>query len=321
MRERYALGIDLGGSQIKSGIVSQKGKVKFKKTYPTPVSDGPAQIVKKLQAITAELISFARNHKLSLRGIGIGSPGTVELKNGKVVGASPNIPGWTGLNLKSIFRKFGLPVFADNDANLMALAESRFGSALGYQSAVCLTIGTGIGGGIILDGKVYHGCNSSAGELGHTCIHFQGKPCRCGSCGCMEAYASVPAMLESARTLLKGSNNHSRLRKYQNQLTPLIIFEAAQARDRVARQVIENEIDYLSAGLASVVNLLNPEVIVVGGGLVEANSLFLLKLEKRIKERAFPSAAKELKVVKARLGNQAGFIGAALFCLETIDNR
>ena len=319
MKEQYALGIDLGASQIKSGIVSLKGEIKFKEVCSTPVKTGSAQIIKKLQTVTSELIEFARKHQLSLPGIGIGSPGTVELKSGKVVGASPNIPGWTGLNLKSIFRKYELPVFADNDANLMALAESRFGSARGYENAVCLTIGTGIGGGIILNGEVYRGLNSSAGELGHTCIHFQGKPCRCGSRGCLEAYASVPAMLESVRTLLKSSDNHSRLRKHRKQLTPLLIFQAAQSKDRVARQVIENEIDYLSAGLASVVNLLNPEVIVVGGGLVEADSLFLLKLEKRIKERAFASAAKELKVVKARLGNQAGFIGAALYCLESVN--
>ncbi len=319
MKECFAIGIDLGASQIKCGIVSDRGKIRFKQACPTPANSGRAKIVSSLQEATSRLIEFSRLHKIEIKGIGIGSPGTVELKSGKVVGASPNLPSWTGVDLKSIFRKFKLPVLADNDANLMALAESRLGSARGYKNALCLTIGTGIGGGVILNGELYHGLNSSAGELGHTCICFEGKACRCGSSGCLEAYASVPAMLEAVHSALENTGNRSQLRECQNHLTPLLIFQAARSKDRVALQVIEKEIEYLSAGLASVVNLLNPEVIVIGGGLVEADSSFLPRLEKRIKQKAFPSATGKLKVVKAKLGNQAGFIGAARYCLESLN--
>jgi glucokinase len=244
----------------------------------------------------------------------------VELKSGKVVGASPNIPGWTGVSLKQIFRGFRLPVYADNDANLMALAESRVGAARGYDGAICLTIGTGIGGGLILHGQVYRGADSSAGELGHTCIAYDGRLCRCGAKGCLEAYASVPALLNHTRSLLESSDNHCSLRENLSSLNPTLIFQAAEAGDRLAVQILEQEITYLSAGLASVVNLLNPEVIVVGGGFVEAGTSFLHLLEKSIKERAFPSAVKGLKVVRAKLGNDAGFIGAALYCLESLNN-
>jgi len=321
MKECFAIGIDLGASQIKCGIVSDRGKIRFKQACPTPANSGRAKIASTLEKATSQLLEFSRRPRIEIKGIGIGSPGTVEPETGRVVGASPNLPGWPGVNLKKIFRKFGLPIFADNDANLMALAESRLGAAKGYQNVVCLTIGTGIGGGLILDGRVYHGSSSAAGELGHTTIALDGKLCRCGNRGCLEAYASVPALLESARKLLKTSDNHSILRRYGDNLTPSHIFAALKVRDPIAQSIIKMEAEYLAAGLASAVNLLNPEVIVVGGGLVEASSSFLRSLEKRIKSKAFPSAARGLKVLRAQLGNEAGFIGAALFCLENIRNN
>jgi glucokinase len=320
MKERCAIGIDLGASQIKCGIVSEKGRVKFRQISPTLQEKGPAQIVQLLKEVAQGLVEYSRPKKLQIAGIGIGSPGTVELKSGKVVGASPNIPGWTGVSLKQIFRRFKLPVYADNDANLMALAESRVGAARGYDGAICLTIGTGIGGGLVLHGQVYRGAASSAGELGHTCIAYDGRLCRCGAKGCLEVYASVPALLKAARLLIESSENQSMLRANLRNLSPKLILQAAGKGDEIALQLLEDEIAYLSAGLASVVNLLNPEVIVVGGGFVEAGTSFLHQLEKRIKERAFPSAVRGLKVVRARLGNDAGFIGAALYCLESLPN-
>ncbi len=320
MKERYAIGIDLGASQIKYGIVSEKRKVRYKQVCPTFPEKGPARIIHQLKRVAQELVESSRKNKLRVVGIGIGSPGTVVSKSGKVVGASPNIPGWTGVSLKRIFSRFKLPVYTDNDANLMALAESRAGAARGYDSAICLTIGTGIGGGLILHGQVYRGVDSSAGELGHICIAYDGRLCRCGAKGCLEAYASVPALLISARLLIESSDNHSLLRDNLSNLSPKLIFQAAEKRDELARQILENEIAYLSAGLASVVNLLNPEVIVVGGGFVEAGTSFLQQLEKSVRARAFPSAVKGLKVVRARLGNDAGFIGAALYCLESLNN-
>ena len=321
MRERHALGTDLGASHIKSGLVSELGKVRFKKTYPTPVALGPAKIVATLQELASDLIILSRRHGIEVWGIGIGTPGTVEFKSGRVLGASPNIPGWTKVNLKKAFQKFKLPVCAANDANLMALAELRLGAARGHKNVVCFTVGTGIGGGIIIEGRLYQGTHHEAGELGHTSINFSGKSCRCGRTGCLEAYASVPAMLNTAQALISESGNRSLLGKYKSSLTLTQLFGALRLGDRIARQVINLEIEYLSSGLANLVNLLNPELLVAGGGLVEVSTSFLRKLEIRIKQKAFASATRNLRVSKAKLGNDAGFIGAALFCLESTKSK
>src|SRR3989304_614187 len=189
MRERHALGSDLGASQIKSGLVSELGKVRFKRTYPTPVALGPAKIVATLQELASDLIILSRRHGIEVWGIGIG-------------------------------------------------------------------------GGIIIEGRLYQGTHHAAGELGHTSINFSGKSCRCGRTGCLEAYASVPAMLNSAQALISESGNHSVLRRYKSSLTLTQLFGALRLGDRIARQVIDTEIEYLSSGLANLVNLLNPELIV-----------------------------------------------------------
>jgi glucokinase len=316
-----AVGIDLGGSHIKAGVVSARGKVYLSLIHDTPANAGPKAIISALKATTLGLLKQSRSKHLIVRGIGIGSPGTVDRRTGRVIGSSPNLPGWVGINLKQALSEFKLPVLVDNDANLMALAEQRTGAARRFKNALCLTIGTGIGGGILIDGKLFHGPNFSAGELGHTSIDFAGRLCRCGSIGCLEAYASVPALLESARTLIRNSTDQSALQNLNGKVTLRQIFSAADKKDRLANQIIDSEIEYLSAGLANVVNLLNPEIIVIGGGLIlETDDWFLRKLQLRIRKKAFPAAIKNLRLAKARLGNQAGFIGAALYALESLSN-
>lgn len=316
MRDRYAIGIDLGASLTKYGVVSDRGKVVTSGSRNTPVDSGPLGLRAMLQDSALRLLQKSHLRRIKIEGIGIGSPGTVSLKTGQVVGASPNLPGWTGVRLKQIFAKFNLSVWADNDANLMALAEHRLGAARGCRNAVCLTIGTGIGGGIIVEGKLYHGSDCAAGELGHMSINFSGNLCRCGGIGCLEAYVSVPALIEAARSEINLPGSSSSLSRPKRNLSLRHIFRAARMKDKTALKVINNEIDYLSTGLASVVNLLNPEVIVIGGGLVEVDSSFLQEVERKLKQKAFPSATRNLRLVKAKLGNQAGFVGAALACLD-----
>jgi len=309
----HYIGIDLGGSQIKYGIVSTSGKILTKGGRLTPLKKGRKGVIDSLVEIAGNLLKFARKNKIKIRGIGIGSPGCIDMNSGKVMGSSPNIPFWVGTNLKKIFRKFNLPVSADNDANLMALAEARFGAAKNCQSAVCLTIGSGIGGGIIINGEVYRGSNFSAGEIGHTSVNYLGEKCNCGRVDCMETYASANAMLRRTQKLVRtdGKSVLSQLiRKNGNRLDVPTFFQAFRKKDRVAQKIVEETGETLSRGIANVVNILNPEVVVIGGGLVDEYPPIIKKIERKVKHKVFP-AATNLKIKKAKLGNQAGFIGAA----------
>jgi len=208
-----------------------------------------------------------------------------------------------------------MPVFVDNDANAMALAESRFGAAVGSKSVVCATVGTGIGGGLIIDGKVWRGASGSAAELGHIPIDLNGPDCLCGGKGCVEAYCSSRAMVARAKKKLSGGLTPTFDEVLDNGLDSLNIkklFLAARKQDEVAIEILEESARYLGIGLAGVVNLLNPETVVIGGGIADGGAGFVELVAAEIKNRAWSSATEELRIVKARLGNDAGFIGAGI---------
>ncbi len=223
------------------------------------------------------------------------------------MGNSPNIPGWEGANLKKIFDGLPVPVYADNDANCVALAEHLFGAARNCQSALCVTVGTGIGGGLILNGEVYRGSSFSAGEIGHITVVFEGEKCRCGNRGCLEKYASVTALLKSAK------NKKSGFKQFLEggRVTVGSLVTAAKKKNKMALELLSKQAAYLGAGLASAVNLVNPEKLVLGGGFLDAYPDFLEMVDKELRKHAFPAAVKSLKVVKAELGNEAGLVGAA----------
>ena len=315
---KYFIGIDLGGTNIKFGIVSQKGKVLQKGMFSAQANLGRDAILNNINKAIEKSLAFAKTKKIKLKGIGVGSPGTVNLNSGKIEGSCPNLPQMLNVNLKGwLSKSFKFPIYVDNDANLMALAESKFGAAKGYKNALCLTLGTGIGGGIILDGKLFHGSSFAGAEFGHMTICHNGRRCNCGGIGCLEMYASAPAMVKNARWLLR-RNRKSIIRKLIQEdvtkLTTEVIFKAERKGDALASDVINQACAYLGAGIASAVNLLNPQVVVIGGGVSEGGQSFIRRIEKEVKERAFPSATKHLKVVRAKLGNDAGFIGAAILC-------
>jgi len=289
--------LDLGGTDLKYGLVNSDGKILISKKIRAKISEGQKVLVEQLRAATRELLSIAAEKKWRALRIGIGSPGAVNFETGKVVGNSPNIPGWEGVNLKNSLRISGIPTFADNDANCVALAELIFGAAKNSKSALCVTIGTGIGGGLVLDGKVYRGSSYSAGEIGHTALVFEGKPCACGNRGCLEKYASVSALMENASK--------------QGFDSVRALTDAAKGGDTAAAALIAEQAAYLGAGLASAVNLVNPEKMILGGGFVDVYPPFLKLVEEEIRKRVFPAALLKLQVVKAKLGNEAGLVGAA----------
>lgn len=291
------IGLDLGGTDLKYGLVNSAGKILASKKARAKINAGQKALVEQLRSASRELLSVAAEKKWRAGRIGAGSPGAVNFETGKVVGNSPNIPGWEGVNLKKGLRGLGVPVYADNDANCVALAESLFGAARNSKSALCVTVGTGIGGGVILDGKVYRGSSFSAGEIGHTTVVFNGEKCACGNRGCLEKYASVSALMEAAAE-----------RGFDGVQT---LTDAAKREDATALELIARQAAYLGAGLASAINLLNPEKIILGGGFVDVFPPFLRMVDKEIRQRAFPAALLKLKVVKAKLGNEAGTVGAA----------
>ncbi len=321
MRKPHFIGLDLGGTNIKFGIVSEWGKILQKGIFPARANLGRGAILNNMNKAVRESLTFAREKKIKIKGIGVGSPGTVNLNSGKIEGSCPNLPQMVNVNLKRwLSRSFKLPIHADNDANLMALAESKFGAAKGYKDALCLTLGTGIGGGIILDGKIFHGSNFAGAEFGHMTICHNGRKCNCGGIGCLEMYASAPAMVRDAKTLLHTNPTsivHKLVHRDLSKLTTEVLFEAERKGDVLASDVINQACEYLGAGIASAVNLLNPQVVVIGGGVSEGGQSFIRRIEKEVKKRAFPSATKNLKVIRAKLGNDAGFIGAAMLASGT----
>lgn len=313
---RIYAGIDIGGTNIKFGLVSMDGKVIHRRQRPTMAEKGPQVLMHLVTNIAEELLLLAAEEELHVQNLGVGTPGAVDSATGTVIGLCPNIEGWQGTEIGSLLQeRLNMPVFVDNDANVVALAEARFGAAVGSKSIVCVTVGTGIGGGIILDGRLWRGATNSAAELGHMSICYNGETCSCGRAGCIEAYCSSGAILKRARAKLEKTMTpvfDSLLDGDLDKLTIKKVFTALRKHDSLARETIEESAGYLGAGLAGVVNLLNPETIVIGGGVADGGGGFVEAVAREIRERAFASAVQDLRVVKATLGNDAGFIGASI---------
>lgn len=313
---RIFAGIDIGGTNIKFGLVDSRGEVVYRQQRPTMAKKGPKVLMHLVTNIAEELLLHAAEEEHRVHWLGVGTPGAVDARTGTVIGPCPNIEGWQGTEIGSILQeRLNMPVFVDNDANVVALAEARFGAAIGSKSMVCVTVGTGIGGGIVMDGRLWRGANHSAAELGHMSICLDGPLCSCGRAGCIEAYCSSGAILERARSKLKKTPTpvfDTLLGGDLSKLTIKKLFTALKKHDSLARETLDETAVYLGTGLAGVVNLLNPETVVIGGGVADGGGGFVDAVAREIKERAFASAVQDLRVVKATLGNDAGFIGAGL---------
>ena len=309
-------GMDIGGTSIKFGLVDRKGNVLHKEQRPTMAGKGAEPLMHLVTNIAESLLLHAAEEELEVRWLGVGTPGAVDSRTGTVIGAVPNIAGWQGMAIGEILaERLNMTVYVENDANNVALAESRFGAAVGYDSVVCVTVGTGVGGGIILNGRLWRGANHSAGELGHMTIKFDGAPCPAGGKGCIERYCSSSAIIERARKKLEDGLTpafEAVLDKGIDDLNIKKIFMALKKGDSIALEVIEETADLLADGLAGIVNLLNPEIVVIGGGIADGGGGFVDAVSAGIRNRAFPTATENLRVARATLGNNAGFIGAGL---------
>lgn len=309
-------GIDIGGTNIKYGLVDAKGKVLFKEQRPTMAEKGPGPLMHLIANIAERLLYHAADEDLEVKWLGVGTPGAVDFRTGRLIGLSPNINGWHGIEIgQNLRERINMPVFVDNDVNAMALAEARFGAAVGYGFVVCVAVGTGIGGGIVIDGKLWRGSSYTAGHIGHMSINVNGPLCKCGVKGCLEAYCSSGAMLSLVKTKLNSALTpifEDVLDGSLDNLSIKRLFAAAKKEDEVALSVINETAQFLGLGLAGVVNLLNPDIVVIGGGVADGGAGYVETVAAEIRRHSFNEATENLRIARASLGNDAGFIGAGI---------
>lgn len=310
----YALGIDLGGTGIKAGVVSAHGTLLREWKVPTEAEKGGGYVVARMIALCRQILSELPEGIQSeqIIGIGIGSPGVFDFKTGALVAGAVNIPGLNGTPMRSIFEaELGLPTRVDNDANVFVLAEARSGAGRDASVAVGYTIGTGIGGGVVIGGKVFHGAWGFAGELGHVTVEPEGIYCPCGNHGCMESYASANAIATYARQASEIHDNSILSGMSPDEITCKSVGEAAAQGDALARHVIERAAFYLSVGIGSTVIALNPAVIIIGGGGALLGEMLFEPIRKHLRRRVYHQRVQSVDVVGAQLGVDAGIIGAA----------
>jgi glucokinase len=309
-------GIDIGGTNVKYGLVDAQGNILFKEQRPTVADKGPEPLLHLVANIGERLLLVAAEEEREVPWLGIGTPGSIDFRSGTVTGYSPNIPGWLGTSIGDFMRdRLNLPVYVDNDVNVVALAEHRFGAGIGHSSVVCVAIGTGVGGGLIINNRVWRGGTHGAGEIGHMIIDPDGPSCRCGRKGCLEAFCSSAAIITRCKGKLKGGLTPAFEELLNGDLESLTIkklFAAARKRDDLAREVIVETADYLALGLANVLNLLNPDLVIIGGGIADGGAGFVEEVARNLHARVDGTAVGQTKVVKATLGNSAGFIGAGI---------
>lgn len=309
---KHSIGIDLGGTDIKAGLVSATGELSCQVVLPTHVDAGPKAVASRIAKATREVLTKAEEQRTTdIIGIGLGAPGLIIAETG-VVHFSPNFPGWTDIPLVDDVKKAldiqSLPVFMDNDVNAMTLGELRHGAGVGHQSIVALTLGTGVGGGVVIDGQVYHGSRNTAGELGHTVVEPNGRYCGCGNQGCLEAYAGAKNIVERTQEKIAAGSNT----KLTSELTPKRIAAAAHAGDSLAVEIFAETGVYIGIALTSIAHILNPEVAIIGGGIAEAGESLLFEPIRNEFTRRAMDIPGMMKVVPATLGNRAGIVGAAM---------
>lgn len=314
--EGLYLAIDLGGTNLKVGAVNQTGRVLDHLSLETGAARGPAHVLEQLKKGARQMIE-KMGSGASFLALGIGAPGSVDAEG--VVKYPPNFPNWDEVPVKSeIAAAVGLPTFVDNDANVAAIGEATFGAARGHSDFLCVTLGTGVGGGLYLCGHIYRGAGWAAGEIGHTTVDPDGPRCNCGNTGCLESYVGAHYLVARARSRLECAP-HSRLFECNEanpkSLTPETVTRAAREGDAVARAVLAETGQYLGIALASVLNLLNLPLIIFSGGVAQAGELIFDPMKVTIEERALAVPKSAYEVVPAGLGLHAGIIGAAALAM------
>ncbi|MFH0812074.1 MAG: ROK family protein [Pseudomonadota bacterium] len=318
--EKLAIAVDLGGTNIRVGAIDEAGKLWGRIKQTTLVEKGKESVVYSL--ITAIETLYKTCPKTQVIGIGLGVAGAVDIEKGTIT-QSPNFPGWENYPLKSALQARlpeTIPIVLDNDANAAALGERWKGAGRGTNDLICLTLGTGIGGGIIINGKLLHGVDGMAGEVGHITVDPHGPRCSCGNYGCLEALASATAIKREAMKaaiVSPESELNKRSKEDREAITPELVYHLAESGDPVSRTIYQTMGKYLGIGIASLINVFNPEMVIIGGGVSRAWNMFMPATQAEVNTRAFKIPAQRAKIVPALLGDDAGLLGAAYLVFQS----
>ncbi len=311
----YCVGIDLGGTNIVAGVVDKDGAILEKASCKTNLPREAAEIAKDMAKVTREAVEKAGLSMEDVSWVGVGCPGTVNQDTG-VIEYANNLQFYD-VPLKEMLEKdLGKEVFMDNDANAAAYGEYVAGAAKGANTAIAITLGTGVGGGVIIDGKIYSGSNFAGAELGHAIIEFDGRPCTCGRKGCLEAYASATALINLTREAMEEHKDSVMWQMCENSLDKVsgrTAFEAMRAGDETGKEVVALYIRYLAAGVTNIINIFQPDILCIGGGISKEGENLLAPLREIVSKEVYSRySKKQTKIVEAKLGNDAGIIGAAM---------
>ncbi len=317
---KYIIGMDVGGTKLATVVADEKGNILQKIRKPTEAEKGAEHVIDKLFGMVHETLDLAELMLDDVLGIGVSFGGETDTKAGLVY---PHLPGWEAYPLKDkIETEFNLPAIVENDANAGALAEWMFGAGRGYDYVVYMTMGTGIGGGIVADGKIYHGANNSAGEVGHQILLPDGPLCRCGKRGCLEALCSGPGIAQRTQEAIRKEPNTLILKLAGGDINAVkteFVVEAAKKDDPLANRLIEETGFYMGWGIANLANIVNPEVVVIGTIAVAAGDLLLNPIRETVKKLAVRRAAEVVKIMPAQLGDLVGDLAAIALVIKSIE--
>jgi glucokinase len=315
------IGVDVGGTKVAAGLVDSVGEITHQTRIPMVATDAAAGLAAVTSAIDSVRAAAQRNPESQglISGIGICAPGPLDPRTGVAINP-PNLPGWRNFPLASLISKsYRLPVRVDNDGNAAALAEAIWGAGRGYRNIFCATIGTGIGAGIVLDGRIYHGRTGAAGEGGHMSIDYRGPRCKCGKLGCIESLASGPAIARRASEQIAAGRRSAILEQaggHLDRITGQVVGEAYVAGDLLAKDVLQETAFFLSVWLGNIVDLLEPDVMIIGGGAASMLQPFFGEIRDQLPGWCVNSHCQEIPLVTAHYGADAGIAGGAALCRE-----
>ncbi len=305
----FYLGIDLGGTFIKGGICNEKGEILVQESIPTQVQAGNCKIVENICTLARFLCVKLKIKLTDCRGMGIGVPGMIDSSSGEVIFAG-NL-GFDNFNLKNaVMQELKIPVVIANDANVAALGEAKFGAGKNYKDSVLITLGTGVGGGIIINGKIFAGNRSAGAEIGHMIINVNGNQCTCGLKGCYEAYASASALIKLTKEKMEQNKNSVLWNVGLDKIDGATAFKYASI-DETAKQIVEEYLDYVAVGLVNVANVFRPQIILLGGGISNEGDNLVIPLRERLNKMIFAGdKGPKVELSVASLKNKAGLLGA-----------
>jgi glucokinase len=312
MDKEIVLAVDLGGTNLRMAAIDRQGEILYRTKRETPRGELAGEIIRAIVESANECRESCSEFKV--KAVCAAVPGTINFNEGKIITA-PNLPALNGFAMVAeLEKKLGIKAILENDANAAATGENWLGASRHFANSIFVTLGTGIGGGIIIDGRILRGTSGMAGEIGHVCVEAEGAPCRCGSCGCVEQYASASAIVrlakESAAKFPESTLN------YIENLTASDIFQAGESGDHLALEVFRQAGFYLGVALTSLVNVLNPEIIVIGGGASAGWKLFAPHLCETMRHRTYGGKLEHAKIVRGELGDDAGILGAAHLAID-----